>query len=86
MTELGRWNYATHEYDPYTPDPSWKIKLYTDNLDEQINCTNCGREMVYGDGYTSQELHNPVGLGFPVCEACYEAETNRRQLSKEPTS
>lgn len=79
MSTLGRWNYSTHEYDPYMPDPSWNIVLFTDNMDEPINCTNCGRDMVFGEGYTSHELHNHVGLGFPVCEACYKDETKRRQ-------
>ncbi len=76
---IGRWNYATHEYDPYKPDPSWKIQLFSDDMDLPINCTNCGKEMTYGDGYTSLELHNHIGLGYPVCEDCYEQEHVRRK-------
>lgn len=76
---IGRWNYATHSYDPYDVPIDWTIVLYTDDMDLPINCTNCGKDMVFGDGYTSRELHNPYGLGYPVCEECYEAETKRKQ-------
>jgi hypothetical protein len=77
MVTIGRWNNETHEYDPYTPDPAWTIVLYTQDMNLPINCTNCGKEMVYGDSYTSRELHNAAGFGFPVCEQCYNDEIDR---------
>lgn len=74
---IGRWNYTTKAYDPYPIDPTWKIRLYSEDMGEQINCTNCGGDMTYGEGFTSRELHNAVGLGYPVCESCYEIERKR---------
>lgn len=75
---IARWNYRTKQYDPYEPNPDWCVVLYTDDMETPINCTSCGRAMTYGQGYTSQELHNHVGLGFPVCAGCYGEESERR--------
>jgi hypothetical protein len=80
--ELSRWNYKTRSYQLYVPDPSWKIRLFSEDMDEPINCTNCGKDMVFGNGFTSQEIHTEIGLGYPVCEECYEKETDRRQQAK----
>lgn len=74
---IQRWNYHTHDYEPYKPDPSWKIVLFTKDMEENINCTYCGLEMTYGQCFTSKELHTHVGLGYPVCEECYEEELAR---------
>lgn len=79
MREIGRWCYSTHSYEPYFVPPNWKIVLYTDNMDEPINCTSCGKPMTYGQGYTSRELHSPVGFGYPVCESCYAEENKRKE-------
>lgn len=75
--DIQRWNYKTREYDEYTPDPSWRIILYTTDMDAPINCANCGKAMTYGEGYTSKELHTSVGLGYPVDGECYEDELVR---------
>ena len=77
MINIGRWNYETREYDPYQPNPEWTIKIYSEDMSEHINCTNCGKDMTFGDGYTSRELHNSYGIGYPVCESCYEDERNK---------
>lgn len=75
---IGRWNYQTQEYDPYTPPADWKVVLYTENMMTPINCTNCGKHMYYGDSYTSRELHTSIGIGYPVCAECYNDENLRR--------
>lgn len=81
--ELRRWNHKLKAYQPYTPDPSWTIVLYTPDLGLKINCTSCGFRMTYGEGFTSREVHNPFGLGYPVCGACYDDELDRERRSKE---
>lgn len=85
MVIIGRWNYQTHEYDPYIPPEGWKIVLYTTDMDEGINCTNCGKAMTYGDGLTSKELHNGLGLGYPVCQSCYDGEIKRWKDNHDTT-
>lgn len=83
--DIGKWNYETHEYDPYMPNPDWKLKLYSQDMDEPINCASCGKEMTYGEGYSSEELHNHIGFGYPVCEECYRLEL-ARQSAGTPTT
>lgn len=52
----------------------WKVVLTTEDMDLNINCTNCGKETTFGACYTSKALHNSFGLGYPVCEDCYNKE------------
>ncbi len=80
--DFGKWNYETKSYDPYTPDPSWVIGFYSTDMDELINCAQCGKEIKFGDGYTSREIHTPVGMGYSVCESCYEEEYNRESIQE----
>ena len=78
MIDVRQWNYATKSYDPYIlPVPDGKYILVTDDMDLPINCMSCGKEMTFGVGYTSKELHTQVGFGYPVCEQCYEKEYER---------
>ena len=80
---IGRWNYITREYDPYEIPDNWNVKLYSLDMDEIINCTSCGKEVTYGECYTSFELHNDVGLGYPVCQECYDEEIKRKIKYKD---
>lgn len=82
MMVLGKWNYETHEYDPYEIPDEWNVPLITE-LEEIINCPHCGREVKYGETYTSKEIHNKVGFGYPVCDKCYEEEWERRRKYKD---
>ena len=77
--ELRKWNYKTHEYDPIEVPDEWNIPLYTDDMEEIVNCPHCGKELPYGETYTSKEIHNWVGFGYGVCEECYEEEWKRRK-------
>lgn len=74
---IGKWNYKTRSYDPYEL-PRGNVQLLHDDMDAAINCASCGQPLIFGDSYTSQEIHTGVGLGFPVCFSCYESETERR--------
>lgn len=77
--ELRKWNYEIHEYNPMEVPDEWNVLLYTDDMDEIVNCPHCGKELPYGETYTSKEIHNWVGLGYGVCEECYEEEWKRRK-------
>jgi Zn ribbon nucleic-acid-binding protein len=68
---IDRWDIYTKQYEPVQIPDDWKIALYSDNMDEQINCVNCGKPMKYGEGYTSRRYHNKAGMGYMECEDCY---------------
>lgn len=81
MIDIGKWNYETKTYDPYTP-PEGNIVLYSEDMDELINCAQCGKELSFGEGYTSKEIHTSVGFGYPVCTDCYDQEILRDKESR----
>lgn len=83
VQDIQKWNFQSHEYEPYTVPADATIVLYTVDMDLPINCTNCFKDMVFGQGYTSRTLHTHVGLGYPVCEDCYEEEVKAEKASKE---
>lgn len=77
--KAGKWNHKTREYDYYETPEEWHTPLYTDNMEEIVNCAQCGREIAYGDCYTSREIHNGYGFGYPVCEDCLKEEWERER-------
>ena len=78
-----KWNWKKDDYETYRIPLDWNCKLYSDNMNEKINCVQCGKIIKYGDSYSSLEIHNEVGLAYPICEKCYEKEwRNRRKYKK----
>lgn len=73
-----KWIPAKHKYEPYDlPDGS---TCYEQDLAKVVRCAQCGRALLYGDTYTSLEVHKPtIGFGYAVCYECYEAEYERRK-------
>lgn len=76
---IKKWNSEERIYEPYIVPEDWKICLYTNDFEKEINCCQCGKKTTYGDCYTSLEVHNDFGLGFAVCDECYEKEWERRR-------
>lgn len=74
---VGKWNYEKKAYDPHMIPDEWNVMLYSDDMNEIVNCAACGRELRFGDCYTSKEIHNRVGFGYGVCEDCYKKEWER---------
>lgn len=70
---LQKWNYETHEYEPFE-SPAINPKMYSEDMDELVDCANCGKELTFGATYTSRTIHNHVGFGYGVCEDCYQKE------------
>jgi Zn ribbon nucleic-acid-binding protein len=70
---LRKWNYETHEYERFI-SPAENLTVYTEDMDEPVDCANCGYHMLYGETYTSRTIHNEHGIGFPVCEECHRKE------------
>jgi hypothetical protein len=81
MREAKKWNYAKHQYEPYVlPD---NAEFYTEDMDKTIQCASCGKYLIFGRAYASGQIHTAHGLGFSVCEDCYEHE---RKLKRESES
>lgn len=76
--KLNKWNYTTHTYEDYNVPANWNVKYYCDDLEEIVNCVQCGKELKNGDCYTSLEVHTDIGMGFSVCEECYNKEWERK--------
>ena len=74
---MKKWNFSKRIYENYTVPTTWHTPLIAE-LDEVINCAGCGKELPYGDCYTSLTIHTNTGMGYPVCEKCYEKEWEGR--------
>lgn len=74
-----KWNVKKRDYELYQIPKDWNICSYTDDMDKQINCCQCGKIVRFGDCYTSLEVHTPVGFGFAVCSECYDKEWARKK-------
>lgn len=73
-----KWNYNKHQYEPYVIPDYYYLSTYENDMNKIVNCCQCLKEMKFGEGYTSMEVHTPVGFGYCVCEECYREEWKRR--------
>ena len=80
---LRKWDRQAHEYRPYHVPIHWNVKTYSDDMEEIVNCAQCGKELPYGETYTSLEVHTHTGMGYAVCEECNKQEWQRRRSSPE---
>jgi ribosomal protein L44E len=72
-----RFNRETHEYEFYSkPVPDGNYPIYTNNMEEIINCCQCGKEITFGEGYGSQEIYTGPWSHI-VCEECRDKELER---------
>ena len=75
---LRKWNYDIHEYEPYSVPDEWDCRYSGFDMEEVINCCQCGKEVTFGECYSSQEVHSLMGFGYMVCEECHEVEMKLR--------
>lgn len=71
---LRKWNEGKGMYEPYEAPNDWTVCTYSDDMDKVINCARCGRKMIFGDGFSSRQIHTDMGMGYIVCEECHEKE------------
>ena len=76
---MRKWNHKTREYDPYEIPDSWHPSTFEIDMDKLVTCPHCGRQVAFGDCYTSREIHTKHGMGYAVCPECYEAEWAREK-------
>lgn len=81
--KLSKWNYEKHKYEPYKVSDTWNCKAYSSDMKEIVNCPHCGRKLEFGDCYTSMEIHTSIGLGYAVCEECYDKEWERKRENEQ---
>ena len=70
---IQKWNPELHKYEPYDPPPGY-ITKYENDMDRLINCASCGKQITFGEGYSSLHIHDYFGFGYSVCENCHESE------------
>ena len=73
----GKFDYKRRIYEPYVLPENCHV--YCEDLNTRVRCAICGKEMLYADSRTSMEIHNELWFGYPVCNACYEKEWERRE-------
>ena len=71
---LRKWSYKKRVYEPYEIPDEWNVATYSDDMDKVVQCAQCGREVKFGDTYTSHEVHTKFGMGYAVCDRCYDEE------------
>ena len=71
MATYRRYNELTREYEPWEVPDDWHLLCYSSDMDEKCNCAMCGKELRYGDTYTSFQIHTKNGFGYGVCESCH---------------
>lgn len=74
---MHKYNQITRKEEPYEPPTEGgNYPVYSDNMDEVINCAQCGKQIPFGEGYTSREIFSGP-WGHMVCRECMEKEYGR---------
>ena len=66
---IRRWNFKTHEYEPFEIPDGRKVMMYSDDMSAKCSCAACGKEL-------------PFRHKFGVCEDCFaraNGKYDRRQ-------
>lgn len=78
MKKALKWNFKSREYEPYElPDGATSSEWC--QMNEKITCAECGKKILYGNGYTSRKIHTVSGMGYMVCEKCSNKEWNEEK-------
>lgn len=72
MIKANKWDFKRRKYDPIEI-PS-DCKAYSSDMEEKVRCPQCGKSFLFGDGYTSKQIHTDIGFGYSVCARCYDQE------------
>lgn len=53
--------------------PTWNVTAFTNDFEEVVNCCNCGKAIMFNDGYTSKQHFTDGGFfGLVECGVCYD--------------
>lgn len=79
MKDANLWDFNERKYfKTQIPDG---CKTFAIDMDEEVICPDCLETLKYGDGYTSLRWHGSGGIGYTVCEKCYEMEKELARLA-----
>ena len=67
-----KWNFKEKKYYDYEL-PKGSVLSVVD-MDEVITCASCGKKLIFGNAYTSKQIHSNGGFGYSVCNQCYKKE------------
>lgn len=70
---IQKWDPVKRKYEPYQP-PAGYITLFETDMDKPISCAGCGKRITFGEGYSSMQIHNAMGMGYSVCWDCHATE------------
>lgn len=80
---IRKWNFEKRTYEDYVV-PEGKMPMsYSVDMDELGNCASCGKDIRYGDCYTSRQFHTLSGIGYAVCPECYMKEVRKAREARE---
>ena len=74
MRSLLKWNDKKKAYEEYKVPNKWKCSVYEADIENIINCAGCGKEIKFGESYSSRKIHNKMGFAYGVCEECFDKE------------
>ena len=77
---VSKWNVERKIYENYTL-PQGSI-TYSSDMEEVVSCARCGIKKMYGDCYSSKQIHTDIGFGYAVCENCHKLEIEEELSSK----
>lgn len=69
---IRKWNESKKDYDVVKIPDEWNVPLISKDMDEIVNCVNCGCKMKFGDGFTSKRYHNVSGAAYSECKKCFD--------------
>lgn len=81
MINAEKWSFEKHKYEPC--QISENASLPRENFEDLVDCAECGKQIKFGDSYTSLRIQTSIGLGYAVCEDCYEKEWEERRKYKD---
>lgn len=83
MKKALKWNFKSREYEPYElPDGATSSEWC--QMNEKITCAECGKKILYGNGYTSRKIHTVSGMGiWFVKNALIKNGTKKKDKGKE---
>lgn len=83
MIRALKWDFDEHKYQLYEIPEGWFCPLIQNDMDAKINCASCGKELPFGDAYTSLAIHTHRGIGYMVCAECHQKEVAAKLAAEE---
>ena len=67
---LYKYSPSEKKLEPYEVPEDWKCVFNLSNMDELINCAECGKSIRYSDAHTSNLIQDKNGNRYCICGHC----------------